>query len=344
MTYAMRQQTAFGAFTSCEDHPSGAAWPSKTNDCIGYEVGCPDRTECCPADTWYNAVYAELRGQNSLRRQNEEKVRHAMALLVAPTPSGFATGLEQLAYDAGGNASPATVQRIVEAATMFDVVFPRERFKYDKAKEPAPKHPLPPLQCGGNDHMYSGYKLRAHWPAARIDAVQLLTGHTFTAAERNQLARAGLAADGAFSETAAKLMPPGLRPLLAPGPVAAKFAEIGSLVRSLRGCRPDEYRDTMPTGADLVGPGRRGTLALTPWLQSFVTALTPPTGLRLPELTGIVKPPNMRHPGLPPTEANEEGGPSRMPPSGGDGMSTGAKVALAGIGLALGYGLYRVVM
>jgi hypothetical protein len=341
MTYAMN---GFGAFENCESFYSGGI-----DYCLGYERSCPDHEKCCPPDSWYNAVYAALKGKMSLRRQNEEKVRHAMALLIAPTSSGFATGIEQAAYDAGVPLSPQLVERVVTAATTFDLVFPRERFRYSKTKEKAPVHPLGSgvRQCGGNDKRYSGYYLEPYWPEARIVALEALTGASFTPAQREQLTRGGLAAEGEASDVALPGLP---APLPAPADVASKFAQVSAIVSSCPGCRQDDHRDRMPSVGELVTISPRAGVQLSPWAESFVSELSPkqPLASRFPNLAGkLPTPPNLRLPWRPPTELNEEGGSGRGVPgqSGGAKGSGGlAKAAgVAAVGLVAGYVLYRAV-
>lgn len=333
MSYAMN---GLGAFENCQQ------W-SGAERCLGYERSCPDHEQCCAPDSWYNAVYAQLKGDSSLRRQNEEKVRHAMALLLAPTSSGR-TGIEQAAYDRNQAVPTGLIDKVATAATTFELAFPRERFVYKADRKKAPQHPPPTWVCQ-DDGYYSGYSVQAYWPKARVQAVQALTGYVFNSAQAQQLAQSGLAAEGEFPQ--AGFLGSAGGPLEAPPAVAEVFEKVSAVISMAPGCRPDQYRDAMPQLGDLVATVGRGTLGPTDWLQSFIVALTPKLSLasQFPNLVGKM-PPNMRHPGVPPTELNEEGSPSqsRVPPTTGSRpMGTAAKVGVAVVGLGVGYAIFRAV-
>lgn len=247
MTYAMAG-CGLGAIERCDEFYSGGL-----DYCIGFERSCPDGDKCCNPGGWYNQVYGQVRGAASLRYVREQKLRYAIAQLL------------------GGAVPPDLRARVDRARAFFDAAFPPQRFVYTKDAAQG--------SCG----TWPGHKLQTYWPSSRVQAVQALSGYTFSAAELVQLGRGGIVAPGELTSAAAAVLPASQWPVAAAPAVGDVFGAVEKVIIALPGNRYDDFRDEMPAVSDLV-VGQRG-MTPTPWLESFLAALTPKVAGVFPALS-----------------------------------------------------------
>lgn len=142
-------------------------------NCRGGQYSKPDGAACCRWKTWGNTTYGMVKGGRSLQYQNERRVREALKLLVAPTDSGFPSGLEEAAYDASSptvavGVDAGLIAGLERAAYNYYQLYPPERW-YKKEKGVA-------TECAADGYYSQWLTRRPPFTAARAAALQNVVG------------------------------------------------------------------------------------------------------------------------------------------------------------------------
>lgn len=262
--YALSGPTGEGE-AECEDHPSGVR-----DYCIGYEKSCPHYADvdCCPASGWYNWVYEDIKGHQSMRANHEKKVRSIGNMLVVPDQYGE-TGIQRFAYDHGScpvdTCAPELFQEAARLAfASFDAAFPEQRFIWDPNDRESD-------DCGE----YGGFDEDSrHWYKKRFDAVARAADVELSDTFKGLVLERGLAD---YTTRDAWRYGTGETRVVTSGGVGigAWLDTVRDIVHDVPGGQQGQYIDSMPRMQDLLVVGSSGYVGPTPWLGHFIAALIP---------------------------------------------------------------------
>jgi hypothetical protein len=94
--------------------------------CVG-DLQSPEG-KCCATSDWNNGTYGSVKGLESLRHANEQRIRHAMHALLHPRGDD-PTGLQQIAYDIGANRVAGGFEAWLHRSwANFEALYPMSRW------------------------------------------------------------------------------------------------------------------------------------------------------------------------------------------------------------------------